>query len=621
MTTEPPSTSGFRSEFRLILRRVGQVWQLVPRRDKFALAGSTLLMSVSSACGTMIAILLGLLISGVEAGVGQGLARAELVHVAGYYLALLAGVYLLREFLNVVRRYLAENTCTRVEKDMTVRLVGHLMRVDLATLTTEKIGALHGRIQRSVVGFVRFLRIGLLEFLPALLTGVFALIATVSKQPVLGLVMVGVIPISVYLTVRQLITQKGVRLGLNASREEMDGTVVELLHGLDYVRAANTSGYELERVGAAAERRRKKEVRHHFEMSLYGCAKALNEAFFHILVLVVAVNFYVDGRIRIGDILTFSLLFLNVMTPLAEIHRVLDDGHECSLQVGILLELLAQPTDRSFALTQYRDPQLQDSQPVLVVEDLHMAYPGEDGRDRPALSGVSLAVRHGETIGVAGKSGSGKTTWLRVLLRLTHPTNGRVLIGGISLEEVSREAIGQLIGYVGQTPFIISGTIAENIAYGCPTATDEQIRAAAQMACIHDEIALLPRRYQTRVAERGLNLSGGQRQRIALARVFLKNPPILVLDEGTSALDNVNERMVQRAIDAARADRTVILVAHRLTTLRDADRIVVFEDGKIVETGKYRELLRANGVFADLARHAEETGESVMTVAEATAMA
>lgn len=616
MSTEPPSKPGFRSEFRLILTRAGQVWRLVPRADKFALGGSTTLMFISCACGTMIALLIGRLIDRIEIGTEQKLTPPELVHLAGGYLGMLCGVYLLREFLNVVRRYLAENTCTRVEKGMTVRLIDHLMKVDLSTFTTEKVGALHGRIQRSVVGFVRFLRIGLLEFLPAVLTGVLALVATITQQPILALVMIGVIPVSLYLTVRQLITQKGVRLSLNASREEMDGTVVELLHGLDYVRAADTRGYELERVAGAAERRRSKEIRHHFEMSLYGCAKALNEAFFHVLVLVVAVSLYVDGRIGIGHIVMFSMLFMNVMTPLAEIHRVLDDGHECSLQVGILLELLAQPTDRSFALTQYRDPQLQDSKPVLVVEDLHMAYAGEDGRVRPALSGVSLAIHHGETIGVAGKSGSGKTTWLRVLLRLTHPTQGRVLIGGVSLEEVSRESIGQLIGYVGQTPFIISGTIAENIAYGCPHATDETIRHAAKMGCIHDEIECLPRGYQTRVAERGMNLSGGQRQRIALARVFLKNPPILVLDEGTSALDNVNERMVQRAIDAARADRTVILVAHRLTTLREANRIVVFADGRIVETGKYRELLRANGVFAELARHAEETGESVVRPGE-----
>jgi ATP-binding cassette subfamily B protein len=220
---------------------------------------------------------------------------------------------------------------------------------------------------------------------------------------------------------------------------------------------------------------------------------------------------------------------------------------------------------------------------------------------------VSLEVFHGETVGVAGRSGAGKTSWLRVLLRLVHPTHGRVLLGGVPLEFVSREAIGRLVGYVGQTPFIVSGTVAENIAYGCEGATEEDIRRAAMRACLHDEIEAMPHGYQTRVTERGTNLSGGQRQRIALARVFLKNPPILILDEGTSALDNISERTVQRAIEAARADRTVILVAHRLTTLREADRIVVFDQGRIAEAGTYQELLRANGLFADLARHAEET--------------
>src|SRR5262249_17512851 len=159
-----------------------------------------------------------------------------------------------------------------------------------------------GRIQRSVVGFVRFLRLGVLDFAPAIMTGALALTATVGKQPVLGLVMLGVAPLSIYLTVRQLLTQKGVRLSINGSREHMDGTVVELLHGLDYVRAANTQGLELARVADAAEQRRKKEVRHHFEMSLYGCGKALNEAFFHILVLGLAVHFFMQGRIEFGDI-------------------------------------------------------------------------------------------------------------------------------------------------------------------------------------------------------------------------------------------------------------------------------------------------------------------------------
>jgi ATP-binding cassette, subfamily B, bacterial len=341
-------------------------------------------------------------------------------------------------------------------------------------------------------------------------------------------------------------------------------------------------------------------------MTLYGCAKALNEAFFHIIVLGLAVHYFLQGQIQFGDIWTFSLLFLNVMTPLAEVHRVLDDGHECSLQVGILLDLLNQPTDRSFELTQPVEPTLADGQPLVVVEDLHLEYPLADGRKRSALAGTSLEVFHGETIGVAGRSGGGKTSWLRVLLRLAHPTRGRVLLGAVPLESVSRESIGRLIGYVGQQPFVFSGTIAENIAYGCEGATEDDIRWAAQRACISDEIDAMPHGYQTRVSERGSNLSGGQRQRIALARVFLKNPPILILDEGTSALDNISERVVQRAIEAARADRTVILVAHRLTTLRDADRIIVFDQGRIVETGRYHDLLRAGGAFADLARHAEE---------------
>src|SRR5581483_10649268 len=240
---------------------------------------------------------------------------------------------------------------------------------------------------------------------------------------------------------------------------------VELLPGLDYVRAADTRGLELARVADAAERRRRKEARHHVEMTLYGCAKALNEAFFHIVVLGLAVSMCLRGEIEAGYILTFSLLFMNVMTPLAEVHRVLDDGHECSIQVGILMDLLAEPVDRSFAPADHAEPRLAEGEPVVSVEDLHLTYTtptrsaGTPGRQRPGLAGVSLEVRHGETIGVAGRSGSGKTTWLKVLLRLAHPTRGRVTIGGVPLDAVSRETIGRLVGYVGQQPFLVAGTV------------------------------------------------------------------------------------------------------------------------------------------------------------------
>jgi ATP-binding cassette subfamily B protein len=167
---------------------------------------------------------------------------------------------------------------------------------------------------------------------------------------------------------------------------------------------------------------------------------------------------------------------------------------------------------------------------------------------------------------------------------------------------VSREAISHLVGYVGQSPFLFAGTIEENIAYGAAPCLPEDLRRAAQKACIHDEIMRLPHGYQSPVAERGANLSGGQRQRLALARVFLKNPPILILDEATAALDAISERQVQEAIATARAGRTVILVAHRLSTVADADRIIVLDEGRVAEEGTWQALLHRDGVFSELVR-------------------
>jgi len=575
-----------------------------------AFAGAGLIMAVTAACNTAIPLLLGTLVDGVKTGSEQNLASDALFQRAAFYLSLIAVSYLFREALQVVRRYLVENSCTRLEKIMTIKLVSHLMKVELSSLTQEKVGALQGRISRSVVGFVRFLRLAFLDFFPPFLGGAFALTAALAKQPWLALAMLGVIPISLLLTVRQITTQKGIRLRLMRSREVMDGTVVELLGGMDYVRAAHIHDYEIQRVAKAAEMRRGREMRHHFQMSLYGCAKALNEGFFHIVVLALAIYLAVRGDISFGDVLTFSILFLNVMAPLNEIHRGLDEGHQCSLEVTDLLTMLAEPIDSSFSPATVKESRLEHGSPVIEVEDLAVDYKTADGQCKRALHGISMKIHHGETIGVVGRSGCGKSTWLRVLMRLTHPTQGKVLLGDVPLDSVSREAIGRLVGYVGQFPFVFAGTIAENIAYGTANASDEAIRLAAEAAFIHDEILAMPDGYRATVAERGQNLSGGQRQRLALARVFLKNPPLLILDEGTSALDTISERNVQRAINAAREDHTVILVAHRLSTLLDADRILVFDGGRVVETGTYAELLGRGGLFAELA-HCAENGSGI----------
>jgi ATP-binding cassette subfamily B protein len=570
-----------------------------------ALGGAVLIMGIASVANTAIPLSLGRLIDSVDPQRQQALTHAALVRTAAFYLGIMGAAYLTREVMNVLRRYLVENVCTRIDRDMCVRLVAHLMKADLSVLAQQQVGALHGRIARSVEGVVRFFRISFLDFIPALISGSFALTAALTRQPRVALAMAGVIPLSLALTVWQLMTQKGIRLGLLRSREAMDGTIVEQLSGLDYIRAANTHELEIRRVEKAAERRRATELRHHFEMSLFGSGKALNEGFFHLVVVAVAIWMFLSGRIAYGDVFALSVLFLQVMAPLNDVHRFIDEAHESSLRMGDLLEILEAPSDVSFQAVDSAVPDLALGAPLLVTEGLRVAYRAAGGNSKRGLDGVSVTIRHGETIGVAGRSGCGKSTWLRVLMRLTHPCSGGAWLGGVPLGSISREAIGELIGYVGQNPFIFAGTIAENIAYGREHSTETEIRRAAEMACIHDEILDMPGGYAAHVAERGQNLSGGQRQRIALARVFLKNPPILVLDEGTSALDNINERRVQQAINAARADRTVILVAHRLSTLLETDRILVFDQGRIVESGTYEELVRQGGVFTELVHSAQ----------------
>jgi ATP-binding cassette subfamily B protein len=598
----PPRRTRFLAELRPIAARARQVWRLVTPRQKGALAAATAVIAVTSICSTALPLLLGTLVDAVLRGMREGWGHASLYRLAGEYLGMIGVAYLVREALNVLRRYLAENACTRINRDMSVRVLGHLLQVDLSRIGREKVGALQGRIFRSVDGFVRFLRLSFLDFIPALCIGLFALTAAVSKQPWLGLLMLGVVPGAVFLTVRQLGSQKGIRLSLMRDCETIEGAVVEQLGGIEYIRAASTERHELQRIDHALERRRARELRHHFQMSLFGCAKALNEAFFHVLVLGVSLYLAIQGTLELGDVIAFSGLFLGVMAPLSEIHLLLDEGHEASLRIGDLVNLLDEPIDRSFITPAAQIPHFSNGAAAVVVRDLHVEYHNGEGRRLRALDGVSLTIHRGETIGVAGRSGSGKTTWIRILLRLVHPSAGDVRLGGVPLEAVCRDELARHIGYVGQTPFVFSGTIADNIAYGCPHASLESIHQAARQAHLHEEIVRMPGGYDAMVTERGQNLSGGQRQRLALARILLQQPPLLILDEATSALDNISERHVQRALGIRRADRTTILIAHRLSTLRDADRIFVFEEGRIVEMGSYEALVAHAGAFAELVR-------------------
>lgn len=601
----PKEERSFLGDVGSVWTRRKQIWRLVSRADKLGFGAGVLISALVAAVETGILILIGYFFDRVIGFAGRP--PSEWTRWVILALAALAVAYILKESLQLLRRWIVSRTTARIERNMTVRLVGHLLKVDIGALARERVGSLHGRITRSVEGFVKFLKVSFGDFVPAVLLAGFALSAGIWQEWRVGLVMLCVVPVSILITVWQVRSQKGIRVALLHAKEGLDGTVVEQLGGLEYIRAANTYPLEVARVESAAESRSAREFKHGFAMARFDWMKAINEGLFHVIIIGFAVVLAARNEITFGGVLIFSGLFLKIMQPLKEVHRILDETYDSSIQVSVLLQMLDQPLDQSYGVVTVRAPRLDGSIPLLECQDLVVDYTTPDGAPRRILNGLTLEIRQGQTIGIAGRSGSGKSTWLRCMLRLIHPASGEVLVGGVPIGVLSREDIGKSIGYVSQVPFVFSGTVSENIAYGCGATTLDKIQDAARQAHMHEEILQMPQGYDSPLTERGGNLSGGQRQRIALARMFLKNPPVLILDEGTSALDNISERRVRAAIDHARQTHTVIMVAHRLTTLNETDCIFVFDQGRVVEQGAFDDLVAKNGVFAELVRSAEAT--------------
>jgi len=378
-------------------------------------------------------------------------------------------------------------------------------------------------------------------------------------------------------------------------KENIDGKVVEMMGGVETIRVENTIAHEVKKVECVAEKLRKIEIKHHIWMAFYDAAKYLNEAFFYVLVIGISIFFAIKGIISTGDILTYSLLFMSIISPLREIHRILDQAHENTIKVNDLYEIMQQPIDRSFIIKSGKEAIIKE--PIVNIKNLTFQYPG---KNEDVLKGIDITLKKGEKIGIAGASGCGKTTLIKILLRLIHDYNGKVEVFGKDLGLLSRGEIADMIAYIPQKTHIFSGTIKDNIIYGCnKKVNDKEIINAAKKANIFQEIVKVLGGLNGRVSENGNNLSGGQKQRLALARLILKSPELLIFDEATSALDNTNEFIIQKNLEEIFKDKTMITIAHRLTTLKNANRIIVFDRGKIVQEGSFHKLAKNPGLFKE----------------------
>lgn len=519
------------------------------------------------------------------------------------FLGIIIVIVLLKEALTIIRKYLVENIATQTEKKLTVLVVGHLLKTNLNEFINKyQIGALHGKIFRSIQGLIKLIKLGFLDFFPTFFAALAALAIAFYQKPALASFMILVIPAGLFIVIKQVASQKGIRISLLRGKEKIDGRVVEMMGGLETIRVANTADFEIKKIETVAEDLRKIEIKHHIYMMFYDAAKYLNETFFYILVISISIYFAINGMITKGDILTYSILFMSIVTPLATIHRILDEAHESAIKVQDLNDLINQPLDESFKTEAAED--ITESNLALEIKNLSFIYPG---KLEPVLKNINLVVKKGEKIGIAGASGCGKSTLIKIILKLVHDYSGSINFLGKNLSSLSRETIAEKIAYIPQKTYIFSGTIKENVLYGTSrTIEDIEIVEALKKAGIYDEVKNILGGLEGLVAENGNNLSGGQKQRLALARLILLSPEVLIFDEATSALDNTNEMVVQNNIEKLFADKTIITIAHRLTTLKNSDRILVFETGNIVQEGNFNQLAETEGLFKDFLTHAKK---------------
>ena len=515
----------------------------------------------------------------------------------------IAGYAILRGVAQVTQASLVNRIGNGVVGDVQVQLFGKLVRADLARLRGQHSGAYVSSVLYDA-GLIREAATsGLVNYTQHFLTVIGAVLVMVSNDAILTLAILLAAPLATGIMRRFSKKTTKAAKGAMAETSALSTAIMESLDGVRVVKIENREAFEEARVAEVVARRQT-----HLVKGANARAAAAPATETLMTLIVAAVMAYAGwrastGAMNVGAFVAFigALgMASQSLRQLANLQTVFAEGLAGARRLFEALDVEPQIAERADARAMAR------SDGAIAFENVSFAY----GEGAPALTGVSLSAKRGETVALVGPSGGGKSTILNLIPRFYDVTAGKVTIDGADVRDLRLASLREQIALVTQEPFLFDDTIRANIAYARPDASEAEIEAAAQAAAAHDFISELPAGYATLVGEAGARLSGGQRQRIAIARAFLKDAPILLLDEATSALDTESEAQVQAALTRLMAGRTTMLIAHRLSTVRGADRIYVIDRGHVVETGDHASLVKAQGLYARLAKSQDLETES-----------
>lgn len=510
---------------------------------------------------------------------------------AGFILFL----YLAKMGLNYFVSYWGHVVGVRLQGDMRKDMFRHLQKLPFSFFDENKTGTVMSRLINDLMDVSELAHHGPEDLFLSIIMFIGSFIALASQNIWLTLIIYSLIP---FVVVFSVLMRRRMKDAFRKTREkvaEVNANVETSISGIRVSRAYTSEAHENAKFDQANEEFKTARGHAYKAMGQFHSTMTFFTDFLYLAALLAGGLFFYHGQIDIGQFTAFILYMAMLLKPINRFISLFEQLQNGMTGFGRFLEIIRTPIEEE----NENAIELSDAKGDIEFKNVSFSYPtGDTGKG--VLKNLSLKIEKGKTIALVGPSGGGKTTLCNLIPRFYEIDEGVITLDGNDITTLSRRSLRQNIGIVAQDVFLFSGTIRENIAYGNLDASDEEIIEAAKRANIHDYIMTLEKGYDTTVGERGINLSGGQKQRISIARVFLKNPPILILDEATSALDNVTEMQIQASLEELAKGRTVIVVAHRLSTIRNADEILVMTSDGIAERGSHKELVEAGGIYAGL---------------------